>query len=221
MRRIRKGPEPEAWKEYRLSTPGATFDGAPKKKLREALLAEQGHLCCYCMRRIEEETTRIEHRRPREVLRQRRPGEKYDEFSYRNLLAACQGGEGLAYEDQHCDVRKHNEEITVDPTDPARDVESLIRYSASGELRSDDEQIQRDLAVTLNLNLQTLKDARLAVLDGFRAVFERKHQGEWSTDIIERELKKWTDIPRGGKLTSYAGVVVHYLRRRLQRATKR
>jgi len=214
LRRIRKGREPKSWAEYRLSTPGASFDDAPKEELRRALLAEQGFLCCYCMRRIDELATRIEHRVPRNDDNQ---------FDYRNLLAACQGGEGERRDEAelHCDVHKHNDEITVDPTDASRDVEELLRYSLSGAIECADEAVRRDIDVTLNLNLGWLKDARLEVLDGFCAGFDRKHAGSWTAAVMERELRKWAEIPRGGKLTPYSGVVVSYLRRRLRRVSAR
>jgi uncharacterized protein (TIGR02646 family) len=212
VRRIRKGREPQSWAQYRLSTPGARYEDAPKDELRRALLAEQGYLCCYCMGRIDEKSTRIEHRLPRTTY----PDEQ---FSYRNLFAACRGGEGLAPALQHCDVHKHDEEITIDPADPRRDVETLVQYAAaSGAIASDDERIQRDLDVTLNLNMEVLRARRRDVLDGFREGFERKHRGTWSADVIEREIKKWSDIPPGGMLDPYCGIVVHYLRKRLSRA---
>jgi uncharacterized protein (TIGR02646 family) len=214
MRRIRKGREPTSWLEYRLSTPGARYEDAPKEDLRRALLAEQGNLCCYCMRRIDKTDTRIEHRLPRE-------SHPEHQFSYSNLLAACPGGEGLEPALQHCDVSKKNREISIDPADPTRDVEALIRYSASGAIESDDEQIRRDLDQTLNLNLGWIKDKRQETLDGFLKGFERKHGGAWSTDVVERELKKWTEIPPGGQLRPYVGVVVHYLRKRLARAGRK
>ncbi|MCK6592583.1 MAG: TIGR02646 family protein [Polyangiaceae bacterium] len=214
MRRIRKGREPKSWLEYRLSTPGAKYEDAPKGDLRSALLAEQGYLCCYCMRSIDAKDTRIEHRLPRESYPER-------QFSYSNLLAACPGGEGLEPELQHCDVSKKNQEITLDPADPARDVEAIIRYSVSGAIESDDEQIRRDLDQTLRLNLGWLKDKRQETLRGFQQGFERKHGGSWSADVVERELKKWNEIPPGGHLAPYAGIVVHYLRKRLARAGRR
>lgn len=211
MRRIRKGQEPKSWSEYRLSTPGADFDGAPKADLRKALLDEQGYVCCYCMGRIDESTTRIEHRRPR----QKYPKEQFD---YRNLLAACPGGEGQDSELHHCDKHKHNEEITLDPADPNKDIEGKIRYrDASGEIDSDDPQIRHDLVETLRLNLEHLKKARQEVLDGFKLGFERKHKGDWSAEIIDRELKKWTEVLPGGKLAPYSGIVTHYLRKRMLR----
>lgn len=57
-----------------------------KDALKKALLEDQGFICCYCGKRIENDlNTRIEHLKPKH---------KYKEhvFSYRNLLASCQGG---------------------------------------------------------------------------------------------------------------------------------
>ncbi len=46
MRRIHKGAEPRSLGEHRRS--GGDYDGyAGKDELRDALLKEQGFLCCY------------------------------------------------------------------------------------------------------------------------------------------------------------------------------
>ncbi len=53
MRHIKKGPEPKEWLRFRKQKlPEPRFDDGPKASGRTALLAEQGHICCYCMRRI-------------------------------------------------------------------------------------------------------------------------------------------------------------------------
>ena len=64
---IKKGREPKALTEYKLQE-HAYYDGCPKKEIRESLLAEQGNLCAYCMRRIDKNSTRIEHWKPESVL---------------------------------------------------------------------------------------------------------------------------------------------------------
>ena len=80
---ITKGPEPPALRSYR-ATPGNAYDGANftpvKDAIRAALLRDQRHLCCYCMRRISAELRptspkpdaprepwmKVEHWRPQE-----------------------------------------------------------------------------------------------------------------------------------------------------------
>ena len=59
MRRIVKGQEPQAWRDFR-NTPGVSYEAKPQ--LRDALIREQGYICAYCMQRISlEGETRIEH----------------------------------------------------------------------------------------------------------------------------------------------------------------
>ena len=62
-----------------------TLRGSTKKKLREALLEDQGYICCYCGKRIkDDDNTRIEHLKPKS-------NHKHLTFDYANLLASCQG----------------------------------------------------------------------------------------------------------------------------------
>ena len=53
---IHKNNEPTHSQQYRLQ-PDAEYDGADftpvKQKIRESLAEEQGHICAYCMCRIE------------------------------------------------------------------------------------------------------------------------------------------------------------------------
>lgn len=69
MLRIQKGPPPACIAELHR-TPGATWQsvsGEQKDAMRRGLLAEQGHLCAYCMGRITNDRARctVEHWRPR------------------------------------------------------------------------------------------------------------------------------------------------------------
>ena len=76
MKFIVKGNEPAAWKSYR-ETSGVDFDAIPE--LKEALLNEQGYICCYCMNGIKEDNMKVEHYKPRSIY----PALKMD---YTNLL---------------------------------------------------------------------------------------------------------------------------------------
>jgi hypothetical protein len=48
----------------------------------------------------------------------------YRQLEYKNLLGACQGGEGQKPNKQHCDTKKGNIDLTFNPADPAHDLES-------------------------------------------------------------------------------------------------
>ena len=64
MKAIVKKNEPTSLTEHRASQ-HASFDNLDKTDVRTFLLAEQGHICCYCMKRIPESgsipSTKIEH----------------------------------------------------------------------------------------------------------------------------------------------------------------
>lgn len=71
MRYIQKGNEPESLTQYKKNK-NAYFDGYSKKDdVREQLLKEQGYLCGYCMRRLQNcADTKIEHIVPQSFLKE-------------------------------------------------------------------------------------------------------------------------------------------------------
>jgi len=77
------------------------LDGSAKKIVKKSLIAEQGRLCAYCMRRIPDErkpgdvdlieSVTIEHWIPLLPQDKRDVGQALD---YNNLLAVCSGNRG-------------------------------------------------------------------------------------------------------------------------------
>jgi hypothetical protein len=65
---------------------------------------------------------------------------------------------------QHCNAKQGDKPLKVNPADSDKNCENLIRYSNSGKIFSDDQDINNDLDVTLNLNVETLVKNRKAVL---------------------------------------------------------
>jgi uncharacterized protein (TIGR02646 family) len=66
MKYITKENEPNSLIEHRTKE-HSCYDNIPtdaKKVLKEALLSEQGHVCCYCMKRIHFEDMKVEHWKP-------------------------------------------------------------------------------------------------------------------------------------------------------------
>ena len=160
MRSITKGNEPVSLLQHRL-TPHSDFDNFEDKDiLRQALVSEQRALCCYCMGRIHPsiESMKIEHWRcqanyPTEQLR------------YRNLLGACIGGEGQPLKNQHCDTRKGDRDLRLNPADPTHQVERRVIYLADGSILGSDPEFNGQLNDVLNLNLPLLKQQRKSLLD--------------------------------------------------------
>lgn len=150
---IVKGCEPAALAEAKRiirNTPDATFcyeslRGESKRKLLEALLAEQGHLCAYCMCRIgtDGRPATIEHLIPQHPTDSAANGEL--SLAYHNLVAVCDGRGGAT-----CDKRRGNASMTVDPT--KRHTLDSIYYHRDGRIDATDESIQHDIQTTLGLN---------------------------------------------------------------------
>ena len=94
MRTIQKGPAPATLTQHRQQ-PHANYDNyADKDHLRQALVAEQRGVCCYCQSRIRAtpDGMKIEHWQCRASFPDL-------QLEYRNLLGACPGGEGRRPED--------------------------------------------------------------------------------------------------------------------------
>lgn len=150
---IVKGCEPAALAEAKRiirNTPDATFcyeslRGESKRKLLEALLAEQGHLCAYCMCRIgtDGQPATIEHLIPQHPTDSAANGEL--SLAYHNLVAVCDGRGGAM-----CDKSRGNAPLTVDPT--KRHTLETIYYHRDGRIDAKDESVQRDRQITLGLN---------------------------------------------------------------------
>ena len=213
MRAISKGAEPASLTAHRRTPQGGYDNYADKAVLRHALVREQRGLCCYCMGRIRGDATRmkIEHWRSRRRHRNQ-------ELDYRNLLAACTGGEGGRGRDQHCDTKKGDLDLRWNPADPAHHVETRLRYEPDGAIRSDDAEFDGQLNEVLNLNLSVLKNNRKGVWDAFSEWWRRERrrvQGPVSRERIERERDRW----RGGRgdLVPYCQVAIWLLTQRLER----
>ncbi|WPB77117.1 retron system putative HNH endonuclease [Archangium violaceum] len=215
MRYIHKGQEPEGLLEYRL-TPHATYEGLPqevKDELRERLAREQGFLCCYCMQRIKPEADgmKIEH-----WASQSAPSTRHRQLDWKNLLGACKGGEGSPQRQQHCDTRKGDTPIQVNPTDEG--CERLVRFLADGTIASQDSAIDGDLNQTLNLNQARLKHNRRAILDGFLEAMRRKYPGTtWTEAAMARELEELMRLDASGRLGEYCQVPIFWLKKRMGR----
>lgn len=207
MRTIQKGPEPATLTRHRQK-PHANYDNyADKDALRQALVAEQRGLCCYCQSRIRATPNgmKIEHW-------QCQANHCARQLDFRNLLGACLGGHGRPEREQHCDTRKGNNDLCFSVCDLAHPIERQVRFLGDGKISSDDAAIDADINGVLNLNLQRLVSNRKAVL----AAFQQRLQGGRRFDPA-RELPKW-DGSEQSELPEFAQVVVYWLRKKLARA---
>ncbi len=209
MKRIVKGKEPQSLLEHRLKN-FSDYDNFPKKdELRISLLTEQGYICCYCMQRISDSKMKIEHWKSQD---------DYPELQldYNNLLAACQGGQGLPSHLQHCDTRKGNTKITINPTDGNKNCENLVRYRGNGQIYSDETTINDELNQVLNLNTQTLANNRKEVLDiVIQQLTKERPQGNWTEAMLTQKINEWNDKQQDGKYKPYCQIIIYFLKKKL------
>lgn len=212
MRNIVKGAEPKSLEEYRCST-GATYeDYNDKPSLRASLVTEQRGLCCYCLSRIsaDPQKMKIEHWQSQA---------NFPEYQlhYSNLLGACHGGGvGKPPKLQHCDTRKGDQLLSLNPANDGHDVERVLHYDKDGTSRSTDPEFDREINQVLNLNLPRLKNNRKAILQ--RLILEGPKHGDWNNRWLEKKLAQWNGETDANDLREYCQVIVYWLRKRLKRS---
>ena len=210
MKYIKKGTEPASLTRFRAAG-GKNFDDyREKKELSRQLMEEQGFICCYCMQRIKPKTVHIEHWKPQSL---------FPEFQldYKNLLAVCDGNEGHQKHKLHCDRKKGNTEITINPT--KRQCESLAKFSSNGEVYSDDETVSRELTGVLNLNNQTLVINRKNALDFVvRKLMAENRDGTWAKAVLEKEIRRWENTGTDGKYEPFCRIVIFHLKKKLAKS---
>ncbi len=200
--------EPTSLKEHR-STPGASYDDCDKKDIRESLLKEQGYICAYCMQRIKEEfragkpLATIEHYEPQSA-----DSSEDLRLNFRNMLAVCTGNGGFAEDLLHCDKSRGNTPLTIDPRQ--KKCEKHIRYTSSGTIYSDQEDINTDLHETLNLNTFYLKNGRKVAIE-----LAKKQLKSWNEGDIKRAIKKWEQLNKKGQFKPFCQAAIYYLKKKL------
>lgn len=203
---IKKKPIPSFLVEYKRII-NASFDNLPreiKDKLRTSLLKEQGYLCAYCMKKLEDDSSKvkIEHYIARN---------EENELDYKNLLAVCKGNEGEPFERQTCDTRKGNKEIKINPQEKSDIL--TITYTSNGEIKSSNLDYQNDFDDILNLNdIFGLVKTRKEALDSLKRNLARKN-----THLTEEAIRRiYTRYLEAEIKESYVGILLWYLQKKIR-----
>ncbi|MBE9106095.1 TIGR02646 family protein, partial [Nostoc cf. edaphicum LEGE 07299] len=166
MKYIKKSQEPEKftnWKALENDDWKPNWDDnfqTPEKPVvHDALLKEQGYICCYCGMRITKETSHIEHLKPRSTY----PNLALE---YTNLIASCQGeSEEPPTVPVHCGHKKkywYDENLMVSPLEI--NCADFFKYPASGEIQPTDNPSKKAVAETtikkLALDIDKLQKMR-------------------------------------------------------------
>jgi len=221
MKKIEKGREPSSLIEHRAS--GGHYEGLDNQELRQQLLEEQGHICCYCMKRIPQSLTKeqidknypsckIEH-----VLSQENHQDQ--ELNFQNLLVACNGNHGQPKNVQTCDTFKGQKDFLFNPSQ-RQNIELLIKYNGIGEIYSDNSQLNTELREVLNLNTYDLKRIRAERYKFFSEMIalegKRRNGKDIQRRFYENEKQKLL-LKLDGKFPEYCMIGVYLFNKKLNK----
>lgn len=212
---IIKGKAPRSYVEElgRLrQTPDASVkwdEVRDRAAVLDQLIREQGGLCAYCMCRINSNSAHVEHIVPQSQCSQ---GQDVD---YRNMLAVCDGneksGDPCAFT---CDRARGDVALRVNPLKP--DTLLKIYYQQNGLICSSDDEVQRDLDRTLNLNCRAayLPQRRKEVIDTLnRKLYEvASHR-----NVASFCRKKYEELKNASVKEPFTGVLLYFLKKRARR----
>lgn len=161
MRLIQKQSEPAdfaKWKKADTTATFATIEPSLKQQLKNALLNEQHHVCCYCENEISLESSHIEHLH----AQHNKPNEQLD---YENMMASCEGGVRKGNAAAHCGHKKGDQSLPLSPLNSTDLMPNFI-YTADGKIYphiDSNDSAQKTIAI-LGLNANRLINMRKAAI---------------------------------------------------------
>lgn len=216
MRHFVKGPPPagfEAWKSLANDNWQPTYDdlqNPQKRELHQALLDEQGHVCCYCGRDISLTDSHIEHFRPQELR---------DDLalSYDNVFASCirETAPGAPLHCGHAKGNDFDEALHISPLDVAS--ERRFIYTLTGSvLPTDAADTQATyMSNLLRLDIDFLRNRRL---DALAKTFDETFIASATNEELGRLANAFRQRDADGHLESFGHVLARYAEQLLGRA---
>lgn len=215
MRHFVKGPpqmEFESWKALANNDWQPTYDdlhNPEKRKLHQALLDEQGQVCCYCGRTISLKDSHIEHFRPQQL-------HKELALSFDNLLASCirETEPGTPLHCGHAKGNEFDENLHISPLDPS--CERRFIYTLTGSILPGDAAdvkatYMRDL---LQLDIDFLCNRRQEALT---KVFDEDFIGSATDKELENLATVFRERNSDGYLESFGHALARYAEQLLGR----
>ena len=173
MKYIQKTGCPHSYSEWCTAVAGTNqsdwreVPSAQKGRVLAAMIAEQGGLCAYTMRRIDNNSSHVEHIKPQSRCREDLFGSDLD---YTNLVA-CFPRHGMKaqyrYGAQHKDNWWDNDGAEfVSPLQPV--CELVFRFNLDGEIEAIDNRTEaRTTIAVLGLDHRSLTEDRKRVIEEF------------------------------------------------------
>lgn len=176
--------------------------------LKNSLISEQGHICCYCCKPIDTKNSHIEHIRPKE-----RNEYRAISLEYENLLASCQGYHDREENCGHSKDNAFNEELFVSPLE--ENCESLFEFSDRGKIKAVDGNERAGYTIELlNLDTEQLNAART------EAMWVSGAMDELTEDECQKLLDKFENVDERGRYAGFSDAIVYQLKKQLAYLTK-
>jgi len=188
-----KSPEKfENWKENACSDWQPCWDNfqnPEKEKVKEALLIEQGYICCYCGMRIQNDSsTEIEHIKPRKECI---GSEEYKALAFDNFLASCNGSKkDPKPREVHCNNARGDQFLAVNPLTVG--CEDKFAYTLDGKViaSNDDADIRSLIDTVLRLNAKKIKGFREKLINALHEDFSHSKEDDVREEILALSHKE-------------------------------
>ncbi len=191
MKHIIKNAEPSsfiAWKQYKTTKKWSKLKKSMKDKLRDALLAEQGGICCYCEVELNKNFSHIEHIVPR-------ASNKSLTFEYSNLLCSCQKNlpKGTPLQCGNAKGAVFNSKSFISPLE--ENCEQFLTYTSDGRVHGRTVRAKNTIKL-LNLNEANLVKKREHLIDSF-------NDPSLSHEEIKEYTKKYLTKKKNGNYNEF------------------
>jgi uncharacterized protein (TIGR02646 family) len=181
--------------------------GKDKQNFHHHLIAEQGHICCYCGDRIVSSDSHIEHFQPQTDF-------AHLELDYFNLLASCQN-KLEPKEPRHCGMGKgdwFDDRLLVSPL--IADCEDFFEYTAIGEILPSRKLLKNPAAAEtierLRLNIPKLQATRTGAIDSLYD--DPALDLALSADEIDKLIHYYSQTDENGQYQRYCQAIVYILK---------
>ncbi|MGB5633690.1 MAG: retron system putative HNH endonuclease [Waterburya sp.] len=215
MKHIKKNQPPEDFSEWKNQANEDwqpnwdNFQKPEKTSVHNSLLKEQGFICCYCGRRINQIDSHIEHLRPRN---------KYPKLAlyYDNFLASCQGeSETPPTIPVHCGHKKdkwYEQRFMVSPL--VGNCAEFFRYTDDGQILATTDPVKQTAAAEtikrLALNINKLKRMREQAIEGILEIIETLNDDE-----IRKLINGFEQTNTNGEYEEFCSAIAYVLKQYL------
>lgn len=177
------------------------------QKLKGKLLKEQGGLCAYTGRGIDNQTSHVEHLKPQTVC------EEWEDVEYRNVVACFPADGGDKSHGYGAPIKGGwwNEENFVSPL--SEDCERRFRFSWNGHIypSPEDHQAAKETIDVLRLDEKALQLLRKSRIDGFFGFGARTRVRPLSIADAKTALSNIECFDGNGRLNEFCFVLKQLL----------